>query len=70
MDIYQICHLHPTDEYIPSVPSLSVLSFHKQVQPLLNRHGHRLLFLPPYSSDLSPIEKTWAVSILSRLNYR
>ncbi|WP_201499385.1 transposase [Psychrobacter arenosus] len=32
-------------------------SFHKQVQRLLNRHGHRLLFLPPYSSNLSPIEK-------------
>ena len=37
-----------------------VTSFHKRVQRLLNRHGHRLLFLPPYSPDLNPIEKKWA----------
>ena len=35
-------------------------SFHKRVQRLLNRYGHRLLFLPPYSPDLNPIEKKWA----------
>ena len=35
-------------------------SFHKRVQRLLNRHGHRLLFLPSYSPDLHPIEKKWA----------
>ena len=35
-------------------------SFHKRVQKLLNRHGHRILFLPPYSPDLNPIEKKWA----------
>lgn len=35
-------------------------TFHKRVQKLLNRHGHRLLFLPPYSPDLNPIEKKWA----------
>ena len=37
-----------------------VTSFQKRVQKLLNRHGHRLLFLPPYSPDLNPIEKKWA----------
>ena len=37
-----------------------VTRFHKRVQRLLNRHGHRLLFLPPYSPDLNPIEKKWA----------
>ena len=37
-----------------------VTSFHKRVQRLLNRYGHRLLFLPPYSPDLNPIEKKWA----------
>ena len=26
---------------------------------LFNRHGHRVLFLPPYSPDLNPIEKKW-----------
>ncbi|WP_342365019.1 transposase [Psychrobacter sp. L7] len=26
----------------------------------MNRHGHRILWLPPYSPDLNPIEKKWA----------
>ncbi|WP_353888768.1 transposase [uncultured Psychrobacter sp.] len=36
--------------------------FHKskRIQKLLNRHGHRILLLPPYSPDLNPIEKKWA----------
>lgn len=35
--------------------------FHKskKIQKLLNRHGHRLLFLPPYSPHLNPIENKW-----------
>ena len=50
---------------IPSLKTKCVIvmdnaSFHKRVQRLLNRHGHRLLFLPPYSPDLNPIEKKWA----------
>ncbi|MGP5493779.1 transposase [Psychrobacter celer] len=32
----------------------------KCIKKLLNRHGHRILWLPPYSSDLNPIEKKWA----------
>ena len=37
-------------------------AFHKNkcIQKLLNRYGHRILWLPPYSSDLNPIEKNWA----------
>ena len=35
-------------------------NFHKRVKRLLNRHDHRLLFLPPYSPDLNPIENKWA----------
>ncbi|MFZ3142994.1 transposase [Psychrobacter glacincola] len=35
-------------------------SVHKRVQKLLNTHGHRLLFLPPYNPDINPIEKKWA----------
>nr|WP_238060133.1 transposase [Psychrobacter sp. Ps5] len=47
---------------IPSLKTKCVIvmdnaSFHKRVQRLLNMHGHRLLFLPPYSPDLNPIEK-------------
>ncbi|AVK72394.1 hypothetical protein CEP87_13065 [Psychrobacter cryohalolentis] len=30
------------------------------MQKLINRHGDRLLFLPPYSPDLNPIQKKWA----------
>ena len=37
-------------------------AFHKNkcIQKLLNRHGHRILWLLPYSPDLNPIEKKWA----------
>ena len=53
------------DTLIPSLKTKCVIvmdnaGFHKRVQRLLNRHGHRLLFLPPYSPDLNPIEKKWA----------
>lgn len=36
--------------------------FHKnkRIKKLLNRHGHRILWLPPYSPDLNPIEHKWA----------
>ena len=39
-----------------------VTRFHKnkRIQKLLNRYGHRILWLPPYSPDLNPIEKKWA----------
>ena len=30
------------------------------VQPVLERRGARLLYLPPYSPDLSPIELCWS----------
>ena len=44
-----------------SVIVMDNASFHKnkRIQKLLNRHGHRLLFLPPYSPNLNPIEKKW-----------
>ncbi|MGE6571702.1 transposase [Psychrobacter namhaensis] len=35
-------------------------SFHKCVQKLLNRHSHRLLFLPADSPHLNSIENKWA----------
>ena len=45
-----------------------VTRFHKNkyIQKLLNRHGHRILWLPPYSPDLNPIEKKWAQAKLLR----
>lgn len=38
--------------------------FHKSnnIKKLLNRHGHRVLFLPPYSPHLNPIEHKWGQS--------
>lgn len=37
-------------------------SFHpkQKLKNLARRHGLKLLFLPPYSPDFNPIEKTWA----------
>ena len=52
---------------IPSLKTKCVIvmdnaRFHKskRIQKLLNRHGHRILWMPPYSPDLNPIEKKWA----------
>ena len=38
------------------------ISFHKSTesQKLMEAAGCKLLFLPPYSPDLNPIEKYWA----------
>lgn len=49
---------------IPRLNTKSVIvmdnaSFHKKIVRLFNRHGHHVLFLPPYSPDLNPIEKKW-----------
>jgi transposase len=37
-------------------------SFHprKKLKNLCRRHGIKLLFLPAYSPDYNPIEKSWA----------
>jgi transposase len=37
-------------------------SFHKseKTKELIESVGRKLLFLPPYSPDLNPIEKFWA----------
>ena len=37
-------------------------SFHrkKQLTEISAKHHHTLIFLPPYSPDLNPIEKFWA----------
>jgi transposase len=45
-----------------SVAIMDNASFHrkKKLMDLARRHGIKLLFLPPYSPDYNPIEKTWA----------
>ena len=52
---------------IPELPVNSVIvmdnaTFHQRqdIEDLLTQHGHQILWLPPYSPDLNPIEKTWA----------
>lgn len=37
-------------------------TFHKVdgISELIEKAGHQLLYLPPYSPDLNPIEKKWA----------
>jgi transposase len=53
---------------LPEIPIGSVIvwdnaSFHKseRLRQLIEAAGCRLLFLPPYSPDLNPIEGWWAV---------
>ena len=52
---------------LPELPKNSVVvmdnaTFHKRqaIITLLEQHGHSVLWLPPYSPDLNPIETTWA----------
>jgi transposase len=37
-------------------------TFHKRqdIQDAITQAGHSLVYLPPYSPDLNPIEKKWA----------
>ncbi len=52
---------------MPNLPERSIVvmdnaSFHKgkDMQKIIEDAGHTLLYLPPYSPDLNPIEKKWA----------
>jgi transposase len=52
-------------DLIPQLPPNSVVvmdnaAFHKKAETFLQEDGHTVLFLPPYSPDLNPIEKKWA----------
>ena len=56
-----------TQELLPQLPNPSVIvmdnaSFHKRldIQDSIRHAGHVLLFLPPYSPQLNPIERKWA----------
>ncbi|MCB1920713.1 MAG: transposase [Candidatus Competibacteraceae bacterium] len=33
----------------------------KRLALTIEDHGHQLLFLPPYSPDLNPVENYWAI---------
>ena len=52
---------------LPELPANSVVvmdnaAFHtsQETKDILLKAGHTLLYLPPYSPDLNPIEKVWA----------
>ena len=52
---------------IPELQEKSVIiidnaSFHKtkKTKEIVEKYSHKLIFLPPYSPDLNPIEKFWA----------
>ena len=54
-------------DLLPKLPEKSVVvmdnaSFHKGQDMIkaLQKAGHSLLYLPPYSPDLNPIEHKWA----------
>jgi transposase len=56
-----------TQELLPQLPNPSVIvmdnaSFHKRldIRDSIRHAGHVLLFLPPYSPQLNPIERKWA----------
>jgi transposase len=60
-------------DLIPKLPPRSVLildnaTFHKgkTMKQALNKAGHTLLYLPPYSPDLNPIEHKWAQAKMLR----
>ena len=62
-----VFHAWITQALIPELPARSVVvmdnaTFHKRQDILgaLKEAGHIVLWLPPYSPDLNPIEKTWA----------
>jgi len=54
-------------DLIPKLPPKSVVvmdnaTFHKgnDMKQIIEKAGHTLLYLPPYSPDLNPIENKWA----------
>lgn len=64
-------------DLIPKLPPRSVVvmdnaAFHKSqaMQQTLDEAGHTLLYLPPYSPDLNPIEHKWAQAKAHRRKYQ
>lgn len=67
-----------TQQLLPCIPANCVIvldnaTFHKRndAMAIVENLGHTLLYLPPYSPDLNPIEKKWAQakSIRRKFNY-
>lgn len=63
----EVFHAWMLQDLLPKLPPQSLVvrdnaTFHKgdATRQALARAGHTLLYLPPYSPDLNPIEKKWA----------
>ena len=72
-----VFHAWVTQGLLPRLPPQSVVildnaSFHKRpaTRQQVEDAGHTLLFLPPYSPDLNPIEHKWAEAKRCRRKYR
>lgn len=55
------------EQLLPALPKETVIvmdnaAFHrkKQLYSIAKENGYRLIFLPPYSPELNPIEKFWS----------
>ena len=64
-------------QLLPSLPQRTVIvmdnaTFHKRAdsREVIMSQGHDILFLPPYSPDLNPIEKKWAQAKSIRKKFR
>ena len=64
-------------DLLPKLPPQSVIvmdnaSFHKgnNMQQAIDKSGHILLYLPPYSPDLNPIEQKWAQAKAIKRKYQ
>ncbi len=64
-------------DLLPKLSQQSVIvmdnaSFHKRLdsQHLIELAGHSILFLPPYSPDLNPIEHKWAQAKANRRKHQ
>ena len=73
----RVFHKWLTSQLLPCLTALSVLvmdnaTFHKHKDTLeaIQRAGHVVEFLPPYSPDLNPIERKWAQAKAIRRKHR
>ena len=72
----EVFNLWVTRDLLPKLASPSILimdnaAFHKSksMQRAVEEAGHTLLYLPPYSPDLNPIECKWAQAKHTKRKY-
>ena len=73
----EVFHTWVIKDLLPQLPDRVLLvmdnaAFHQRqdIKQAIQTAGHRLLFLPPYSPDLNPIEHTWAQAKALRKRYQ